>query len=163
MASPRDITPEWAEAIKHWQADLLRPVDGIGKDLHNLFVNDPTPVNVRSVSVPAPPEGVPPPAPPALPWIQPDRNQRRRREPVPLQFVPPKPDKAFGKALPLDPDQISDALGEQFLVVEARELTDLDVWFIVAIRDSYYDIIMYEHMGEWKCSSITKRKDDGKL
>lgn len=72
-----------------------------------------------------------------------------------LDFQPPKREKA----LPLDPDQISDALAEHWLVIEARELDGLDVWFVLATKVSkfgYYQIILYEFKGDWLCSSITE-------
>lgn len=71
-----------------------------------------------------------------------------------LDFQPPKRDKA----LPLDPEQISDAFTEHFVVIETRELDGLDVWFVLALKSGtldIYEIILYEHMGEWVCSSIT--------
>lgn len=76
-----------------------------------------------------------------------------------LDFQPPKRDKA----LPLDPDQIDDALNEHFTLIETRELDGLDVWFVLALKSGTldkYEIIMYEYRGEWVCSSITKLLSD---
>ncbi len=96
---------------------------------------------------------------PIPPWV----HARGQRVLGVLEYVAPKPDKAK----PLDPDQISNAFDGQFYVLTTRELEGLDVWFIEASKlvqltnDEWpivikYEIILYEHMGEWKCSSITK-------
>lgn len=72
-----------------------------------------------------------------------------------LGYEPPK----RTKALPLTEKDISNALGEHFAVAKARELDGLDVWFVLAIKTGsfdQYEIILYEHMGEWVCSSVTK-------
>lgn len=77
-----------------------------------------------------------------------------------LGFEPPKRDKA----LPLAKEDIIDALSVSFTVMEARELDGLDVWFVLAIKAELnvfgtYEIILYEHKGEWVCSSITQQEN----
>lgn len=93
--------------------------------------------------LPAPADGVPA-------WVR----RRQTSAANALDFEPPKRDKA----LPLTEEDITNTLATSFAVVEAYELDSLDVWFVLARSVSkydYYKIILYEHKGEWVCSSIT--------
>jgi hypothetical protein len=65
------------------------------------------------------------------------------------------------RAEPLDHAQIRNALEGHFGVVETRELEGLDVWFVGTVSLTtglMYDIILYEHMGDWHCLSVQERK-----
>ena len=65
------------------------------------------------------------------------------------------------KAKPLDHTQLMDALYEYFDVVAARELKGLDVWFLetkLLTTGLWYDMILYEHRGDWHCLCVDERK-----
>ena len=65
------------------------------------------------------------------------------------------------KAQPLDHAQIRNALGEHFHVYEVRELVGLDVWFLATMSLTTgleYDMILYEHRGDWHCLCVDERK-----
>lgn len=73
-----------------------------------------------------------------------------------LGFQAPKPTKAK----PLDHAQIRDALEEHFHVYVARELVGLDVWFLQSMHLTTgleYDMILYEHRGDWHCLCVRER------
>ena len=76
-----------------------------------------------------------------------------------LEFVAPKP--KLTHALPLNTDIIANALAEFGSVFRAYEPEGLDVWYIQMAdmdRGTGYNIVLYEHMGEWLCSSIERVK-----
>jgi hypothetical protein len=84
-------------------------------------------------------------------WVQ-GRRKRATRE---LKFAPPR----RTKALPLSLEYLADALQTLGTVLQARELDGLDVWFVCVLRpgsDVVLELVLYEHMGEWECSSIRK-------
>jgi len=61
----------------------------------------------------------------------------------------------------LTKEYLADALVEFGYVEYARELDGLDVWFVRMVEATTgmgTDIVLYEHMGKWKCSSISKTK-----
>lgn len=65
------------------------------------------------------------------------------------------------KAKPLDHAQIRDALDEHFRVYSTRELVGLDVWFLETFNLTTglgYDMILYEHRGDWHCLCVDERK-----
>jgi hypothetical protein len=65
------------------------------------------------------------------------------------------------KAKPLDHVQLINALCEYFDVVSARELKGLDVWFLetkLLTTGLWYDMIIYEHRGDWHCLCVDERK-----
>jgi hypothetical protein len=83
--------------------------------------------------------------------------ERRLRAVNTLAFQAPK----RTKAQPLDHAQLRDALKEHFAVTSARELDGLDVWFLetwLLTTGVGYDMILYEHMGTWVCSSVREHK-----
>ena len=97
-----------------------------------------------------------PPDEPVPDWVRARQAQATRG----LEFVAPKP--KLKHALPLTRAYLDYALAEFGVVVEARELEGLDVWFITTMEDMHGEgqrrIVLYEHMGEWLCSSIERVK-----
>jgi hypothetical protein len=93
-----------------------------------------------------------------LPWVQ----ARQTNTVNALAFVPPRKTKADA----LTKGIIANALANHFGgIAEAYEYEGLDVWFITTLsafegqpEGMGYKIILYEHMGEWQCSSVTKVK-----
>jgi len=97
----------------------------------------------------------PPPSPTIPPWVRSRQSQGTGLVNY-VPALPPKPEHA----LPINLEDLADALAEFGKITEARELAGLDVWF-VRVYDIWasmgYEIILYEHMGEWKCSSIERK------
>jgi hypothetical protein len=63
---------------------------------------------------------------------------------------------------PLTEEDILNALEKHFFLYEARELKTLDVWILRTMRLTTgvcYEMILYEHMGEWICSSVREEKE----
>jgi hypothetical protein len=85
-------------------------------------------------------------------WIKSRRVQNMSN----LHFAPVR----RSRARPIDHAYIDYALRSHFDhvdVIEAYEICD-DVWHVCMLRQGVgWDIFLYEHMGIWECSSITRR------
>jgi len=86
-------------------------------------------------------------------WI----SNKRVRSVRGLNFRPPRREHAE----PLSIGYLTDAFAELGTVIVAHELDGLDVWIVRVLRQTPYrflELVLYEHMGEWHCSSVRHLK-----